>query len=68
MCKYTTEECLQEYCLSLEEQLAEKDAMIDWLAEQLMAKDRAVSNGGFLLDNMSHAGWREAARKAVENE
>lgn len=33
--EYTTEECLQAYYDSLEEQLAEKDAMIDWLADNL---------------------------------
>ena len=30
--KYATEECLQAYYDSLEKQLAEKEAMIDWLA------------------------------------
>lgn len=31
--KYTTEECLKEYYISLDKKLKEKDAMIDWLDE-----------------------------------
>ena len=33
--EYTTDECLQAYYDSLEEQLAEKEAMIDWLCKRL---------------------------------
>lgn len=42
----------------LQNQLAEKDAMIDWLVEQL------VVNAGLVPVK----DWRKAAQKAVKNE
>lgn len=62
--KYTTEECLQEYYSSLEEQLKEKEAMIDWLANQLAeARNKLfVLTGAGTYDLVD---WRKAAQKAV---
>lgn len=55
MSKYITEECLQAYYDSLEEQLAEKDAIIDWLCNQL--DDNTV----FTAED-----WLEMAQEAVK--
>lgn len=78
--KYTTEECLQAYYDSLENQLAEKNAMIDWLVKQL---DRLgmrcrfccpINKGyeamlGCVVENKScDICWKEAAQEAVKKD
>lgn len=67
--EYTTDECLQEYYTSLEEQLKEKDAMIDWLAEKYSER---VQDCPYEICKQSDCGktaaqcWREVAREAVK--
>ena len=56
----------EQYIHSLEKSLKEKDAMIDFLISQLIAKDTAVSHGGFLLDNRTPEQWRKFAERAVK--
>ena len=69
---YTTEECLQGYCLSLERQLAEKDAMIDWLAGRLI--DGCLTSTTCKrcpliksCPKITVNDWRKAAQEAVKN-
>lgn len=57
--QYTTDECLQEYYVSLEKQLKEKDAMIDWLAGELFARDR-----NYTAEYPSY--WIRKAQEAVK--
>lgn len=72
--EYTTEECLQEYYDSLEKQLAEKDAMINWLIGKItdfcVETDSCHGCPGVTVCPKStpyfKEGWRKAAQEAVE--
>ena len=69
---YTTDECLQEYYDSLEKQLAEKDAMIDWLADAVAWFGKAFENNGHdpipvEIEGIGCANyWKEKAQEAMQ--
>lgn len=73
--EYTTEECLQEYYNSLEKQLKEKDAMINWFANILSGvckKDYSDAGCGIICpniekfcNNITAKDWIKSAQEAV---